>query len=132
MPSKIPDISLIAIFFAFGFKIHRVSSKMAIKDDPKQATGIPTQDNPLLDSLEAQRAKYGKLIDLNGDEFLLPTYTIKDVYDAIPKHCFERNVWKSLSYVVQDVVGAALTFYVFHKFVTTESVPYYPLRFGLW
>jgi omega-6 fatty acid desaturase (delta-12 desaturase) len=105
---------------------------MATKDDPKLPNGQPPEGTYPLNSLGAQRAKYGKLIDLNGDEFLLPTYTIKDVYDAIPKHCFERNVWKSLSYVLQDVVGAALTFYVFHKFVIPERVPSYSLRFALW
>jgi len=105
---------------------------MGIKDDPKQGNGIPTESHVPSDPLEAQRAKYGKLIDLNGDEYLLPTYTIKDVYDAIPKHCFERNVWKSLSYVVQDVTGAALVFYVFHRFVTEETVPNHYARFALW
>lgn len=36
--------------------------------------------------------------------FTPPTYTMKDIHDAIPAHCFERNTLLSLSYVVRDFV----------------------------
>ncbi|CAG8953926.1 hypothetical protein HYFRA_00010887 [Hymenoscyphus fraxineus] len=36
--------------------------------------------------------------------FIPPTYTMKDIFDAIPAHCFERNTFLSLSYIVRDFV----------------------------
>jgi omega-6 fatty acid desaturase (delta-12 desaturase) len=92
-------------------------------DIPKQI--ISTQDT-------SPSGKYGKLLDLNGNEFVVPDYTIKQIYDAIPAHCFERNVFKSLSYLIQDLSLISLTFYVFYTFVTPEHVESYPLRFALW
>ncbi|BBN12508.1 acyl-lipid omega-6 desaturase (Delta-12 desaturase) [Marchantia polymorpha subsp. ruderalis] len=32
-----------------------------------------------------------------------PPFTLSDIRAAIPKHCWEKNVWKSMSYVVRDV-----------------------------
>ncbi|KAF8850300.1 oleate delta-12 desaturase [Acephala macrosclerotiorum] len=80
----------------------------------------------------AQREKYGKLIDLNGNEFAVPNYTIKQIYDAIPRHCFERNVFRSLLYVFQDLLGLFITFYIFHTYCTNTYIPSYPIRFTLW
>ena len=79
-----------------------------------------------------QQAKYGKLLDLHGNEFVLPDYTIKQIYDAIPPECFERKVLKSLRYVVQDLSLIILTFLVFNKYVNPTYIPSYPLRFVLW
>ena len=79
-----------------------------------------------------QHAEYGKLLDLHGNEFILPDYTIKQIYDAIPPECFERKVLKSLRYVVQDLSLIILTFLVFNKYVNPTYIPSYPLRFVLW
>lgn len=32
-----------------------------------------------------------------------PPFTLSDIREAIPKHCWEKNTWKSLSYVLRDV-----------------------------
>jgi hypothetical protein len=32
-----------------------------------------------------------------------PPFTLSDIRAAIPKHCWEKNTWKSLSYVARDV-----------------------------
>jgi omega-6 fatty acid desaturase (delta-12 desaturase) len=75
---------------------------------------------------------YGKLIDTYGNEFELPDYTINDIRNAIPKHCFERSGWRGLSYVARDITSLAVTFFLFNKFVTPENIPYTPVRSLLW
>lgn len=73
-----------------------------------------------------------KLIDSYGNEFKLPDYTIKEIRDAIPKHCFERSGLRGLSYVARDVASLATTFYLFNTYCTPEYVPSLALRTGLW
>ncbi|KAI0482703.1 fatty acid desaturase-domain-containing protein [Xylariaceae sp. FL0804] len=74
----------------------------------------------------------GKLVDTYGNEFQIPDYTIKEIHDAIPKHCFERSAAKGLYYVFRDLVSLTTTFYLFHTYVTPENVPYLPVRVALW
>ncbi|CAN8099853.1 unnamed protein product [Discula destructiva] len=87
-----------------------------------------------MSSLDASpmKASYGKLIDTYGNEFQVPDYTIKELRDAIPKHCFERNGLLGLGYVLRDMACLAATFTLFHNFVTPETIPSYPVRFVLW
>lgn len=86
-----------------------------------------------LSSIDAgASSNYGKLIDTYGNEFQLPDFTIKDIRDAIPKHCFERSALRSLSYVARDLFLLGSTFYLFHTYLTPENVPSTPLRFVLW
>ena len=75
---------------------------------------------------------YGKLIDTYGNQFELPDFTVNDIRNAIPKHCFERSGWRGLSYVARDIGSLAITFYLFHKFVTAENIPSTPVRGLLW
>jgi omega-6 fatty acid desaturase (delta-12 desaturase) len=95
--------------------------------------------NTSLSSLDEQpeptkgtKRAYGKLLDTYGNEFEIPDYTIKDIRDAIPKHCFERSGLRGLGYVARDLASLAGTFYLFHTYVTPETVPNMPLRAGLW
>jgi len=74
----------------------------------------------------------GKLIDTYGNEFELPDFTVNDVRNAIPKHCFERSGLRGLGYVLRDVMSLAVTFYIFNKFVTSEYIPSTPVRAMLW
>ncbi|KAI6861171.1 putative delta-12 desaturase, partial [Hortaea werneckii] len=73
-----------------------------------------------------------QLVDTYGNEFKLPDYTIKDIRDAIPKHCFERSGLRGLSYVARDVALMAGTFYLFNTYCTPANVPSYALRAALW
>lgn len=63
----------------------------------------------------------GKMLDTYGNEFKIPDYTIKQIRDAIPPHCFERSAVRSLSYVARDMVALASVFYLFHNFVTPRN-----------
>jgi len=76
----------------------------------------------------SQLEQYGRLTDLHGEEYIIPDYTIKDIYDAIPVECFKRNVIKSLSYVFQDLFLIGLNFYLFHTYLTADNVPYVLVR----
>ncbi|KAJ9131282.1 Fatty acid desaturase [Pleurostoma richardsiae] len=81
---------------------------------------------------KGDQATYGKLIDTCGNDFELPDFTIKDIRDAIPRHCFERSGLRGLAYVFRDVASIAGTFCLFHNFVTPERIPSLALRFVLW
>ncbi|EEP78768.1 hypothetical protein UREG_03614 [Uncinocarpus reesii 1704] len=74
----------------------------------------------------------GKLVDTYGNTFELPDFTIKQIRDAIPAHCFERNGLRGLSYVFRDLLCLGTTFYIFHTYVTAENIPSTPVRAGLW
>ncbi|KAL8949695.1 MAG: hypothetical protein Q9222_004216 [Ikaeria aurantiellina] len=74
----------------------------------------------------------GKLLDTYGNEFVLPDFTIKQIRDAIPPHCFQRSGAKGLAYVARDLIALATTFYLFHTFVTPETIPSTPVRVALW
>lgn len=83
-------------------------------------------------ALVEQRKKYGKLLDADGQEFLVPDYTLKEVYEAIPKECFERNAIKSIRYLVQDLSLLTLTFLAFKTYNVEAYVPFILARFALW
>lgn len=85
-----------------------------------------------LDAPAAEKATYGKMLDTYGNEFEVPDFTIKDIRDAIPKHCLERSGLKGMMYVFRDLTYLGTTFMLFHNFVTPETIPSYPARFVLW
>ena len=74
----------------------------------------------------------GKMLDTYGNEFQLPDFTIKQIRDAIPAHCFERSGARGLGYVARDMLCLATTFYLFHTFLTPDNVPSVALRSVLW
>lgn len=81
---------------------------------------------------EYQQKPSQKLFDTYGNEFKIPDYTMKDIREAIPKHCFERSAATGLYYVARDIVLLSTTFFLFNKFCTPEYVPSYPLRTAGW
>jgi omega-6 fatty acid desaturase (delta-12 desaturase) len=107
------------------------SAAVSPADSPR-----PSPSSTSLSSLssEADQAKpnYGRLLDTYGNEFTPPDFTIKELRDAIPKHCFKRSALTGYYYVLRDLALLATTFYVFNKFVTPENIPSTPARAGLW
>ncbi|KAI5207905.1 putative delta-12 desaturase [Aureobasidium subglaciale] len=81
---------------------------------------------------EVSKNQAGKLIDTYGNEFKIPDYTIKQIRDAIPAHCFERSAATGFYYIARDIVCIATTFILCHNFVTPEYIPSTPVRAGLW
>jgi len=107
------------------------SAVVSPMDSPRQSPSTTSLSSLASDDAPAP-ANYGKLIDTYGNEFQVPDFTIKDIRDAIPKHCFERSAVRSLGYVVRDMVYLATTFYIWNTYVTPEFVPSQPLRVALW
>lgn len=58
-----------------------------------------------------------------GDEFdpsAPPPFRIADIRAAIPKHCWVKDPWRSVSYVLRDVVvmlGLAVAAIYFHSWL---------------
>ncbi|RFU28923.1 hypothetical protein B7463_g7426, partial [Scytalidium lignicola] len=73
-----------------------------------------------------------KLVDLYGNEFKVPDFTIKQIRDAIPRHCFERSAAISLFYVIRDFMLLITTFLLYHNYVTPHHVPSTAIRVVLW
>ncbi|KAL6503763.1 Omega-3 fatty acid desaturase, chloroplastic [Orobanche gracilis] len=60
-----------------------------------------------IEQLEGEVIEGGKNV-INGDEEFFdpgapPPFKLSDLRAAIPKHCWVRNPWRSMSYVVRDV-----------------------------
>ncbi|KAI9038315.1 uncharacterized protein KD926_010851 [Aspergillus affinis] len=43
-----------------------------------------------------------KHVDLHGNVFEVPTFTMKQIHNVIPAHCFRPSIARSMSYVVRD------------------------------
>ncbi|EGV61162.1 omega-6 fatty acid desaturase (delta-12 desaturase) [Yamadazyma tenuis] len=76
-------------------------------------------------------------LDTYGKEFKVPDYTIKDILSAIPKHCYERSLVRSLGYVVRDIVMMCVISYLGHRFIPQVQLEGYETAFkyirgGLW
>lgn len=84
------------------------------------------------DAAASQKPDYGTLTDLYGNDFAPPDYTIKQIRDAIPRHCFERSPVRGFAYIARDLLCIAATFYVFNTYVTEATVPSYAARCALW
>lgn len=43
-----------------------------------------------------------------------PPFTLQDLRNAIPKHCWEKNTWRSMAFLALDVaIVAAMAFVAF-------------------
>lgn len=99
-------------------------------DSPRPSPSSTSLSSMASDA-EPRKSK-GKMLDTYGNEFELPDYTIKDIRDAIPAHCYERSGLKGMYYVARDAASLAVTFYIFHNYVTPETIPYMSVRVVLW
>jgi fatty acid desaturase len=75
--------------------------------------------------LESKTAK-----TMFGEEFHTPEYTIKDILDAIPKHCYERSLIRSFGYLFRDLFFIGLNGYVAVSYI--HLIPSAPARFVAW
>ena len=74
----------------------------------------------------------GSLTDANGNDFELPQFTMKEIRAAIPEHCFERSVTRSMSYVLRDILFLAINLSLCIKFITPQYIPSDTVRGLLW
>ncbi|MCH0628923.1 fatty acid desaturase [Kocuria palustris] len=84
-------------------------------------------------SLKQRGAQFGltnptaglKTTTTMGKEFKVPDYTMKDILSAIPKHCYERLLVRSLGYVVRDIFFMCLIFWTGNKFIPQVQIDGY-------
>lgn len=122
-----------------------IPKRMALQRNPTTDSSVPSSVSvsPLasprhspsstsLSSMASDEITNSKMLDTYGNEFKIPDFTIKQIRDAIPAHCFERSAATSLYYVFRDVAMLGSIFFVFHNYVTPETIPSMPLRVALW
>ena len=111
------------------------SAAVSPADSPRHSasnTSLSSLASDSADGKDATKVNYGRLIDTYGNEFTVPDFTIKDIRDAIPKHCFQRSAIRGYGYIIRDMIYLATCFYVFYNYVTPEYIPSKPVRAGLW
>lgn len=69
-------------------------------------------------------------LDQNGNVFELPTFTMKEIHDAIPAHCFKPSIIRSMAYVVRDFFYTSVLIYLATTYIPLLPNPY--LRFLAW
>ncbi|KAJ5832648.1 hypothetical protein N7474_000959 [Penicillium riverlandense] len=122
-----------------------VPKRMALRRNQATDSSVPSSVSPSpfdsprqspsstsLSSMASDQQQESKMLDTYGNEFKLPDFTIKQIRDAIPAHCFHRSAVTSLYYVFRDMTILASVFYLFHNYVTPETVPFMPARVALW
>ncbi|CAG9466555.1 unnamed protein product [Pedinophyceae sp. YPF-701] len=62
-------------------------------------------------SVEAPATNSPHCDEARTGNFAAPPFTLKDIRDAIPDHCFERDSWRSMDYLIKDVVVVAALAY---------------------
>ena len=55
-----------------------------------ETKGKPVEDQDIFDH------SYGELVDTYGNEFTVPDFTILQIRDAIPRHCFQRSALRGV------------------------------------
>src|SRR5690554_6748553 len=71
------------------------------------------------------------LVDTYGNKFEIPNFTIKDIRDAIPKHCYNRSAIRGLGYVLRDIVLLATNLYAFQFHIIPALSEQHPAVRGL-
>jgi omega-6 fatty acid desaturase (delta-12 desaturase) len=74
----------------------------------------------------------GTLLDTYGNTFSPPDFTIKELRDSIPKHCFKRSALRGYAYIARDLSVLASVFYLAYTYNTPEYVPNVVARAVIW
>lgn len=82
------------------------------------------------DELEQNKGKTKATIDTNGNTFVVPQLTIKEVLDAIPAECYKRSYARSFGYVARDLFFLGLFAYLAHEYL--HLIPWFSLRVVAW
>ena len=112
------------------------SSSASLSESPRQSpstTSLSSLDeDAVLNVVKARPSSNPALKDSYGHPFELPDFTIKEIRDAIPAHCFERSGARGLAYVARDLLYLSTVFYIYYNYVTPEHIPSKSIRAGLW
>jgi omega-6 fatty acid desaturase (delta-12 desaturase) len=69
-------------------------------------------------------------LDLHGNVFELPSFTIKEIHDVIPAWCFKPSTLRSMAYVVRDYFYLSALIYLAVTYI--PSLPNSYFRFAAW
>ncbi|RPA84242.1 oleate delta-12 desaturase [Ascobolus immersus RN42] len=96
-----------------------LSISTAESSDANTASPSPTSASSVtsISDNEATTKKGKPLLDTYGNEFKIPDFTIKEIRDAIPAHCFERSYLTSMLYVARDVFYILTLFYLANTYI---------------
>ncbi|RCK63247.1 Delta(12) fatty acid desaturase [Candida viswanathii] len=103
------------------------ASSTAVANESSGATATTTVQRGNISSFASTTASTNlTTIDTNGNVFKVPDYSIKEILQAIPKHCYERSLVRSLGYVVRDITMMCLISYVGHTVIPMLEIPDHP------
>lgn len=105
------------------------SLNLPTKSKVEKREWLPSQRTTLS---KGTTSDYGVLLDTYGNDFTVPDFTVKEIRDAIPPHCFERSAIRGFSYVARDILLLSATFFIFYSLVTPFNVPSIAMRRILW
>ena len=97
---------------AYGLPDHEAEKDTLLSNLAPYADGIMDKDRPTNLPLEP------------------PTFTLSTIRDAIPAHCFKRNLFISLSHLASDLAIVAVLFYVATQ-LESSSLPVWS-KYILW
>lgn len=65
--------------------------------------------------------------DVYFDPSAPPPFRVAEIRSAIPKHCWVKNPWRSMAYVIRDilVISSLVTMAVYLKHITLVFWPLY-------
>jgi Domain of unknown function (DUF3474) len=110
---KLEDAALRKWAKAYGLKNPEASREELLRELAPMAGGILDTDRPAA-NLPLEK----------------PTFTLKDIRDAIPPHCFKRNLWTSLSHLFSDLAIIA-TFFYLATWISNPALPVWS-QYVLW
>jgi len=90
----------------------------------------PTEKAVKMAAQVPAQGKKGEHLDLNGNVFELPHFTMKEIHDAIPAHCFKPSILRSMAYVVRDFFYYSVLIYAATTYI--PMIPSAPLRALAW
>lgn len=82
------------------------------------------------DTLSQNAGKVKSTVDTNGNTFVVPQLTIKEILDAIPAECYNRSYVRSFGYVARDLFFLGLFAYLAHAYL--HLIPWFSLRVVAW
>ncbi|KAH3675712.1 hypothetical protein WICMUC_002504 [Wickerhamomyces mucosus] len=93
------------------------------------ATGVP-KTTTTSENVTSLKDLPTTAIDTFGGEFKAPDYSMMDILNAIPKHCYERRTIQSLHYVFRDFAAMFAIGYIGMTYIPLVESTF--LRFILW
>lgn len=104
-----------------------------LKSSPSSTSMSSLDSDAVHEAVVAQKkAAANRMLDTWGNTFEMPDFTIKQIRDAIPNHCYQRSAARGLAYVARDIFYLAVVFTLYYRFVTPDYIPSAIVRAGLW